>query len=625
MHYRADIDGLRAVAVLSVLFFHAGITAVSGGYVGVDVFFVISGFVITSGIVREYEQSRFSIAAFYDRRIRRIFPALIAVIVTSLVAFTAVMAVEDGRDFSRSAVAAMLSVSNIFFWKTSGYFDPAAGLRPLLHTWSLAVEEQFYLVIPLLLSFTLRRSRAFSAAVLIALGLASLGLSVYLTDRAPSANFYSLPTRAWELVIGCLLALQSEPLKRLARFAPVMGWAGLALIIASVVLYDGDTPFPGAAAVPPTLGAALIIASGTIGSSTVNRWLSTRIMVGIGAISYSLYLVHWPVIVFARFWTMREPGPLSIALICAVSIGLAVLSWKFVEAPFRHPSRAFDRGNVFRGAALMVAIVCGFAFVSPAFAPRRLAPALVASAVENRPLAFQSPCFLENEDAGKWRAELCTRTTGAASNALLWGDSFAAHYVAGLMTTAEPLDVNIIQYTSAGCPPILDYKSYALPHCQPFNRHALDVIRASDIKSVILSARWDLVRGRRLAELQPTIKTLLAAGVSVFVVGISPQFPLESRYLAYRRAGMTRPGEGAWPIGEDHYRRNDEIKKLAVASGARFIDVMAGLCTKHSCPYMHDGKLLYLDYGHFTAEGSVAAVECCFPFVRRTRQGQVQE
>lgn len=612
------------MAVLSVLFFHAGISAVSGGYVGVDVFFVISGFVITSGVVREYELSRFSIASFYDRRIRRIFPALIAVIAVSLVAFTAVMAVEDGRDFSRSAVAAMLSVSNIFFWKTSGYFDPAAGLRPLLHTWSLAVEEQFYLVIPLLLSFTLRRSRSFSAAVLTVLALGSLALSIYLTDRAPSANFYSLPTRAWELLIGCLLALQSNALQRFSKFAATFGWFGLALILVSVFVYDGDTPFPGAAALPPTIGAALIIASGTIGGSPVNRMLATRIMVGIGAISYSLYLVHWPVIVFARFWTMSDPGPLSVAVICTVSVVLATLSWKFIEAPFRHPHRAFDRRHVFGGAALTAAIVCGLAFVAPAFAPRDLAPALVASAVENRPLAFRSPCFLENEGAGSWRPDLCTRTTGAVGNALLWGDSFAAHYVAGLMSTAEPLEVNVIQYTSAGCPPILDYKSYALPHCQAFNRNVLNVIQQSGIKNVIMSARWDLVRGRRLAELQSTVKTLLATGVSVYVVGISPQFPLESRYLAYRRAGVTRPGEGAWVIGEEHHRRNDEVRKLAVESGAKFIDVMAGLCTGLSCKYMHEGKLLYLDYGHFTAEGSAAAVDCCFPFVRRSRQGQIQ-
>lgn len=293
LKYRADIDGLRAIAVLVVIFFHAGIPGFSGGFVGVDVFFVISGFLITSIIVNEIDEGKFSIARFYERRIRRIFPALFPVIVFTVVAGAFLYDFVSFKELGKSIVATTLFSSNIHFWHQAGYFDTESIRKPLLHTWSLAVEEQFYIVFPLLLLAINRFGKKLYLPWLLGIGLLSLFASIYGIYSNPSVTFYMVPTRAWELLAGSILALQRIPLLKSNSYRNLFSVTGFGLICYSVVCYTEATLFPGANALAPVIGASLIIYSGMEGgASTVKKFLSVKPLVSIGLISYSLYLWH---------------------------------------------------------------------------------------------------------------------------------------------------------------------------------------------------------------------------------------------------------------------------------------------------------------------------------------------
>ena len=336
MRYRADIDGLRAIAIVPVVLYHAGFPGLKGGFVGVDVFFVISGFLMASLILSEIDQGAFSLGHFYERRVRRIFPALFATIAASAVAAWLLFMPIEFQYFSRSAMAAALFGSNILFWQESGYFDAAAELKPLLHTWSLAVEEQFYIVFPLLMLVIARFRRQWTGWILCTLLLVSFGLSIWQVESAPVAAFYLLPSRFWELLLGAVLALGLVPRSNSPIVAQALVLVGIILIGVAVFAYDEDTSFPGLSALVPCLGAALVI-HGRAEDTPIGRALSWPPLVFIGLISYSLYLWHWPVIVFQRTDAIFAPettGAVKVALVGA-SIGIAFLSWRFVERPFR--------------------------------------------------------------------------------------------------------------------------------------------------------------------------------------------------------------------------------------------------------------------------------------------------
>lgn len=278
--YRADIDGLRAIAVLAVIFFHAGVPGFSGGFVGVDVFFVISGFLITSIIIKEIHAGQFSIARFYERRIRRIFPALFPVIAFTVAISAILFDADTFKGFGKSITATTFFGSNILFWKESGYFDASSITKPMLHTWSLAVEEQFYIFFPILLIAITRFSKSRYFQWLLGIGLVSLITSIYgVYTTHQVASFYLVPTRAWELLCGSILALGVIPQLRSNFHRHLFSIAGLGLIFFSVGRYTEDTLFPGAAALTPVLGASLIIFSGMgggdqrlVGSSASNQW-----------------------------------------------------------------------------------------------------------------------------------------------------------------------------------------------------------------------------------------------------------------------------------------------------------------------------------------------------------------
>jgi len=617
MGYRADVDGLRAVAVLPVLLYHSGFSVFSGGYVGVDIFFVISGFVITSKLIEDMERGKYSIAGFYVRRIRRIIPALIATILFSYIAALLLFLPDAMEDFAKSVVATATFVSNLYFWKASGYFETAALDRPLLHTWSLAIEEQFYLVIPLALYAAFTYFRRFVWPLFLLAALASLALSIFVTDKAPTANFFLLPTRAWELLLGSLLVL--APLKTLPGKvnAELFALLGFVMIACSIAAYTDATPFPGLSALLPALGAAILIHVGRDHSTLVGRALSLRLMVGIGLISYSLYLVHWPIIVFARYVLLRNLVGWEIVAVVAISIVLAYCSWRFVETPFRYQRSFAPRWRIFSVTAAALSAIAvfglvgastkGFAARIPDFHPSESASAGADTWLSGR-------CFLENQDVAAWRGDLCVRTSGAQRTALLWGDSFAAHYVPGLLRNQERLSHNIVQYTFAGCPPILAYKSYARPGCEGFNANVFNVISRYRIDTVIISARWDQLRQRGLAGLVDTVERLKAQGLNVYVLGQTPMFAFDVAVLDYRNAGKRADGAAAWLLSFDPAANT----RLRAASGsAIFVDPLPTFCRVRECDYKSKDGSLFGDYGHFSDIGSDVAVRSYFPLYRR--------
>lgn len=504
--YRPDIDGLRAVAVLPVVLFHAGIGVTSGGFVGVDVFFVISGYLITGIIARELNEGRFSLISFYERRVRRILPALFVTMAVSLAASTALLMPEDLKRAAQSMVAASLFASNVLFFLEAGYFEASAYTKPLLHSWSLAIEEQFYVVIPLLLMALARWGGGRFALWIAGITLVSLGLSVLTTQDRPTAAYYLLPWRAWELGIGALLALGMVPPLRAPWLREAAAALGLAMILGAVVFLDKSTPFPGAAALLPVLGAALIIQAGAspapgVGSSLVGRLLSTAPMVGIGKISYSLYLWHWPVIVLFVYWKMDMPAGAEIAVLIALAFMLAWASWRFVEQPFRQPAGGPNRGKLFLGAgavmALLIAVGGGLHLANGL--PGRLSPEAreIANFVRDysgrdrdcRPDGLEDgqegalPCLYGDPDAGPPRVAL-------------WGDSAAAALIPAFDTAGRAAGMGVALYTKDGCPSVQGFEIHQFTDgfsCDGYLRRSAAALQGDPhIDTVVLVLRGAL-------------------------------------------------------------------------------------------------------------------------------------
>lgn len=370
--YRPEVDGLRAFAVIPVLIFHAGISGFSGGFVGVDVFFVISGFLISKIILTEVESGTFSFGNFYERRVRRILPALILVIFVSLVAGYFLSLPDQLASTSTSAIAAIFAISNVYFWDQSGYFSPASEFSMFLHTWSLGVEEQFYFILPPVLILLHRMRANLRFVIKIVLPLAFL-VSLWLSYEKPSVAFFLLPARVWELGIGAALAAGVVPKITSKATSQAVAAIGLLMIMGSVALIDEGMAFPGWAALFPCLGAAAVIHCASF-ENTVGKLLSLPPIRFIGLISYSLYLWHWPVFVSLRLYYAEAHLPLNIALFgIALSLLLAILSWKYVEGPFRaNRKMAFGRVGLSLGTACAGLVIFSIMTISSQGWPQRL-------------------------------------------------------------------------------------------------------------------------------------------------------------------------------------------------------------------------------------------------------------
>ena len=447
--YRPEIDGLRAIAVLPVILFHGGFEIFAGGFVGVDIFFVISGFLITSIILSDLEHQRFSVKRFYERRARRILPALLFVVLACLPFAYAWMLPSELEQFGQSLLAVATFSANLFFWSTQAYFGPAAELQPMLHTWSLAVEEQYYLFIPLALLWfwSLGKRRLFGLILLAA--ILSLLIAEWGWRHEPKANFYLLPTRAWELLVGSLIAFAPRPTalagfgaRTLQQWGPV---AGLGLVVYSLFWFDESTPIPSVYALAPVGGTALIIATTTPGHP-VSRLLTARPLVAIGLISYSAYLWHQPLFAFARIRMLEEPGLILATVLSLLSLVLAYLSWRFVEAPFRRRNSPLTRAPLIPAAiTLSVLGLVGAGFSQLEGLPNRLPTE--ARVFIDRYDNYQDiangrfgQCFFGEDHEGLTTLRFEPQCYGTPNlrRFVLLGDSFSAHYLAGLQALVKP-------------------------------------------------------------------------------------------------------------------------------------------------------------------------------------------
>jgi peptidoglycan/LPS O-acetylase OafA/YrhL len=486
--YRPDIDGLRALAILPVLFFHYHVAPFGGGFVGVDIFFVISGFLITQLIVAERDEGRFSIARFYERRIRRIFPALFVMLTAATIAAVVILFPVDLVRYANSLLATAAFAANIEFWREAGYFDVAAAEKPLLHLWSIAVEEQFYLFFPaVLMAFKARRA-AVTAAILVL----SLGFSVWAVVHAPSAAFYLLPARAWELMLGALLALGVVPVNSFRWFRECLAVLGFAMIAFAILHYTSDTPFPGAAALLPCVGAALIIYAGTAGSTLTSALLAQPPFAFIGRISYSLYLWHWPVYVFARYFSYRDPPPGEIVCLIALSFLLAVLSYYAVEQPFRRGGTGWRRRELFAGGAtVMIATAAGAIFLLGTNGlPERLRPDLRTILAEQDDHEPRIDTCLGLSPEAVRAGKMCQiGVIGGKPSFILWGDSHADAVLPAISDVARREGRTGLFAGGRSCPPLLDVTT-PRPECRAFNAMVLAQAARPEIREVILEARW---------------------------------------------------------------------------------------------------------------------------------------
>jgi peptidoglycan/LPS O-acetylase OafA/YrhL len=384
MKYRADIDGLLALAVIPVLFYHVGIPGFAGGFVGVDIFFVISGYLICGMIDGDIRSGSFSLGDFYKRRILRILPALFVMfLVTSILAYAYFLPVEM-QDYSKSLASAVGSISNFFFAGTTGYFDAPAETKPLLHTWSLGVEEQFYLITPLLMLFSYRALPKRAKFLFAAVALLSFAAAVTVSYRNATFVFYLTPFRAWELALGALLSIKFIPAPQTEFGKNTCGAIGMLLLLGAICFGSPSAPLLLMTALA-SIGAALVIASSEHGISAAGRLLSLRPVVFIGLISYSLYLWHWPLIVFQRtdaLFSSDSSSMVTRLTLIAVSIGAACLSWKMVEMPFRSKGRNASKAVVFgvaSAAMTSAAALCGLVVIIGG-APSRFPDRVVAIA-----------------------------------------------------------------------------------------------------------------------------------------------------------------------------------------------------------------------------------------------------
>ena len=493
--YRPDIDGLRCLAVVPVVLFHLGAPWMPGGFVGVDVFFVISGFLITTIISRDIAAGSFSILTFYERRIRRIFPALFAVLAVSLIGAAILFVPQDLVNMAQSAVAAVLFSANILFFLEAGYFDASSYEKPLLHTWSLGIEEQFYIFLPLLLLVIARRGGRMLPWV-AGLTAASLALSIATTKAEPTAAYYLLPWRAWELGIGAMLALGAAPTMTHPLVRQAAGATGFALILGSALLITRETPFPGAAALAPTLGAALILHAGSAGSSVVGRLLSTPPAVWVGRLSYSFYLWHWPVIVAFVYLAMRMPEPAEAAGLFALSLGLSWISFRFVEMPFRRPPGMNDRRYVFGSAAAGTALTltaAGLLLVTGGLPGRLPDDVLRISASAHDTPERMGECYRRKTAEESWLAPCIFGAGTEPARIAIWGDSHAPTMIPAIEASARARGVSVALYARDGCPPIEGFQVFWVGQshdCAAFIDRTYPAILADpEIEVVVIALR----------------------------------------------------------------------------------------------------------------------------------------
>lgn len=652
MKYRAEIDGLRALAVVPVILFHAGFDLFRGGFVGVDIFFVISGYLITTILVEDIQNERFSIINFYDRRARRILPALFFVLIVCIPIAIVWLLPRDLSMFGQSLFAVSVFASNLYFDWIIGYFAPTADLHPLLHTWSLAVEEQFYLIFPIVLLITWRFGRSRVFWLLAAIAGASLLYSEMIWRQGDSPSFFLAPTRAWELLAGSIAALIIQ--KRGIQSNNGLALLGLGAILFSIFFYTEHTPFPSAYGLVPVLGVVLIVLFAD-GQTLVSRLLSNKLFVGIGLISYSAYLWHQPLFAFTRVRLLNEPSAAIMLVLCIVSIALGWLSWRYVERPFR------DRTQVSRAKLIIVSVAALGCFGLTYGAIR-------SDSIPHSAYVKTLSGFSDANDAvrraacaplsGDHPAEHCTLGNANNIKGALIGDSHAHMLWSPLNEHLNQLNMGVRSYVQPGCMPVRNTHSPTRwgNYCFDQTTKSLDeVVSSDDFDFVILAARWsiyteqtrfnngeggveggenvifDIVENgkklnnkqtirqeKMLAQVQKTIQELIDSGKTVFVLYPVPEVGF---HVPERLAKIEMYDIENYSITHSYERyqsRNEKIRTLfddmqsSASENLIFIDVSEQLCSESTgrCTVVGENSYpLYNDDDHLSNFGSNLVVE----------------
>lgn len=612
LSYRRDIDGLRALAILPVVLYHTHTPGFGGGYIGVDVFFVISGYLITAILAREIDSDTYSLVRFYERRARRILPALLLMMMVVLAVAAWLYLPGDFEGVPRSALMTLAFLSNVWFFMKAGYFAGPAETMPLLHCWSLAVEEQFYIAFPWLLLICARRAPPWRIPLVLLLTALSLGWAWWKQADTDAFAFYLLPPRAWELLAGALLALGAVPVVRQRLWRELWSWSGLALIAFAVLTYDRHTVFPGIMAIPPVLGTALLLhcAPGTL----AGRLLVLPPLVGIGLISYSLYLWHWPLIVFTEYAIdSNVTGATRIAVLLA-SLALAWVSWRFVERPFRN-ARAFSRQRIFimSGTGMaMAAMVAGLMLPLGGWSGR-FSPQVNHFIAGHDDISPKRAACLSKAIDGE-RPE-CTFGARAAPSVLVWGDSHGVELSWVLGQTLGRHGQAVMERTRGSCPPMIGYSVANDPGCALFNQGVLaQISQTPSIRRVYLVAYWAggaYRQPRSPAMIDTTIAQLQAAGKQVTLIGPIPTQPFDvPRHLAHAAAMGTVGNRGSTTLA-DHRKAvswlTDNYPRWR-AKGVTIVDPLAVLADGDRTRLMMDGKPLYFDYHHLSLTGAKAVL-----------------
>lgn len=510
--YRKEIDGLRAIAVIPVVFFHAGISSFSGGYVGVDVFFVISGYLITSLIVAEKEKEEFSIINFYERRARRILPALFFMSLVCVPFSFLLMSPSQLKEFSDSLISIPLFVSNFVFWGESGYFSSAAEEKPLLHTWSLAVEEQYYLLFPIFILIFWKLKREILISIIFIISVLSILLAqfgsnlasqppfydeVFRYNAIPDFAFFLAPTRAWELLFGSLTAFFLLKERKNKFFVnQILSLTGMLMIIYSIVAFDSSTPFPGFSALIPVLGTILIIIYAKE-ETLIYKLLSLRPLVFFGLISYSIYLWHQPLFAFTRLSSINSPSVITYVILSLISFFLGWLSWKYIEAPFRKKD-FYTRKQIFLSSLIVGLFIISIGVIgvsSNGFIERfnqKELKAIQPEKFSNSVCKWTSPIeeypnleFCEFGDLNSLKKSI-----------VLYGDSHADSLTSSLDKTLKEKKIKGIKIINSYCEPIVGfYKKtnaniFSKNRCEEIFSKILIEIKKNNVEHVIIFNRW---------------------------------------------------------------------------------------------------------------------------------------
>ena len=626
--YRPDIDGLRAVAVLSVIVFHAGFLWAQGGFTGVDVFFVISGFLITGIVLRELQEGTFSLARFYERRARRILPALLVVVAATLIACALVLFSRDLRVVARSAVAVLAFVPNFVFWRgldfvdmtTINYFGRRLHEQPLLHTWSLGVEEQFYLLFPITLFAVWHWRRSLVLPALVAGAVVSLALSAWLTPGSPGLAFYLLPARGFELLAGGLVAWRGAATSTARGPAREAAAAlGLALILGPTYLYDSRTPFPGIHAVAPVLGTVLLLCFGP--GTVTGAALSWPPLVFVGLISYSAYLWHQPLFALARYISLSGQlgTPITLAL-CVTTLVLAAITWRFVETPFRNRRTISTRTLIWSCAIATIVVAIPAAVLAFGGNAGRRSP-IAAGIVGQSVLSLYSDCNITLQPTRRLGLGcLLDPSSAAAPSFLVVGDSHSDALFPAFAKISRDTgrQGRLLQHFS--CLPLVEIGEVpTVPGCIHMREQALAAVAEHRIGRVFLVARFASYKpAESLApRLERTIAAYAERGAIVYLVAQAPEQP---RFDArrYLRAVLLHRYFGADATATLHQQtvtraEHDRLQAHVMAAFSsyrndprvRVVDFTPVLCDDQTCALGTTREPYYVDDHHLNATGAV--------------------